>query len=395
VQDTRVLPSFRQLFPSLRQTLFGNPGRAATVAIVLIGLMGVGAGFLARHYDATRLRLARAELLAGEADAHSHPEAAVEHYRAALALDRESPEIRRALAVELFALGKSDEAETHLIELLQLDPIDAEANLLRARIALRRQAYDDAETFYQRAIYGRWPDTGGAVSAAAPSQRVAARFELLDLLSRTGARIQARAELLRLQAELPPDAPALQHELARRFIALGDPAQAAEVLQRLMKQYPSDAAAAKRLTDAWLALGRFREARDAASHALALDPRDHATRERVDQINEALSLDPTQRGLSPATRMRRSGELLARVLQDVDACVAALPSDKAPNWTDLQSRAQTAVTLKPTSMRETDAIDAVTDQRLAIVDELWRLRASACGAPTPGPVAWVMEHLGR
>jgi Flp pilus assembly protein TadD len=392
VQDTRVLPSFRQLFPSLQQTFLGNPRRVATVAIVLLVLMGTGAGILARHYDATRLRLARAELSAGANEATSHPEDAVEHYRAALALDRENPAIRRALAVQLFELGRSDEAETHLIELLQMDPIDAEANLLRARIAIRREDDVDAETFYERAIYGRW---SGESDAEAAAQRIAARFELLDLLSRTGARIQARAELLRLQAELP-NVPRLQHELAGRFLALGDAAQAADVLQKLMKQHSTDVDAARSLTDALLTLGRFREARDAASHALALAPQDHATRERLDQINDALSLDPTLRGLSPGARLRRSGDLLARVLQDVESCMAALSPapQQQTDWSALHARAQTAIAAKPPSPRETDALDALTDQRLAIADELWRLRANACGIPA-GPLAWVMEHLGH
>src|SRR5262249_41080060 len=147
---------------------------------------------------------------------------------------------------------------------------------------------------------------------------------------------------------------------------LGDPAQAADVLQRLMKAHPGDATAAKRLTDALLALGRFREARDAASHALALDPQDRSTRRRVDQINEALSLDPTVRGLSAATRMRRGGELLARVLQDVESCLgapavgaqaggsaAAGAAAAQTDWSGLRSRAQSALAAKPTSMRDT------------------------------------------
>ncbi len=390
MQDTRDLPSFRQLFPWFAQTVLVSPRRVATAALVLIVLMGAGAGVLARNYDATRTRLAREEFLAGALVANDHPEEAAEHFRAALALDREDPAPRRALAVALMELGRSDEAESHLSELLQIDPIDAEANLLRARIAMRRRTYPEAEVFYQRAIYGRWSD--GVETPEAVAGRIAARFELLDLLSRTGARIAARAELLRLEAELP-DSPPLQYELARRFMELDDPSQAAEVLQRLMKAHPSDASAARALTDALLAAGRFREARDAASHALALDPQDGATRQRVDRINEALSLDPTLRGLSPATRLRRSGELLARVLQDVQSCLTALAPKQPTDWADLQSRARTALSAKP-SPRDIDAIEALTEQRLAIVDELWHLRVNQCGT-TDGPLAWVVDHLGR
>jgi len=387
VQDTRVLPPFRQIFLFLRPTALATPRRAATVALALLAVMGLLAGLLARDYDATRQRLALDEFLAGAREADAHPEDAADHYRAALALDRENPGYRRALAVALLDLGRTAEAESHLMELLQRDPIDGEANLLRARVALRRGAIADAELFYQRAIYGRW--TGDPVA-----ERIAARFELVELLSRKGSPIEARAELLRLQAELP-DAPVLQRELANRFLALGDPAQAAEILQRVLKAHPSDAASARTLTQALLAVGRFREARDAASHALALDPTDRVTRRQLDHINEALSLDPTVRGLSASTRLRRSGELLARVLQDVDACAGTAAAGSGPpiDWSGLRSRAQAALSAKPAS-RDPDDLDALTEQRLAIIEELWRLRVSRCGA-ADGPLAWIVERLGR
>jgi tetratricopeptide (TPR) repeat protein len=387
VQDTRVLPPFRQIFPFLRLTALATPRRAATVALALLAVMGLLAGLLARDYDATRQRLALDEFLAGAREADAHPEDAADHYRAALALDRENPGYRRALAVAMLDLGRTAEAESHLMELLQRDPIDGEANLLRARVALRRGAIADAELFYQRAIYGRW--TGDPVA-----ERIAARFELVELLSRKGSRIEARAELLRLQAELP-DAPVLQRELANRFLALGDPAQAAEILQRVLKAHPSDAASARTLTQALLAVGRFREARDAASHALALDPTDRVTRRQLDHINEALSLDPTVRGLSASTRLRRSGELLARVLQDVEACAGTAAAGSGPpiDWSGLRSRAQAALSAKPAS-RDPDDLDALTEQRLAIIEELWRLRVSRCGA-ADGPLAWIVERLGR
>lgn len=367
-------------------TLLGTPRRAATVALVLLVAMGVVAGIFARDYDATRQRLARQEFLAGLFVADTRPDEAAEHYRAALALDRDNPEVRHALAVSLFRLGRLDEAETHLIELLAIDPIDAEANLLRARIAMRRQAFADAETFYQLAIYGRWGENPDA-------QRIATRFELFELLMRTGARIQARAELLRLEAELP-EVPPLQRELAARFMSLGDPMQAAEVLQHLTRELPTDARAQKDLADALIATGRFREAREAASRALAADPQDRATRERLDQINEALALDPTLRGLSPATRLRRSGELLTRVLQDVDTCLAALPSNATrPDLTDLRARASTALASKP-ARGDADSIEALTDQRSAAIDELWRVRQRTCGT-TDGPLAWLADRVGR
>ena len=162
-------------------------------------------------------------------------------------------------------------------------------------------------------------------------------------------------------------------------------------------RHPADRAPArawKDLADAWLPQGRFREARDAASRALALDPQDAATRQRIDQINEALSLDPTVRGLSPMTRLKRSGELLARAGEDVDKCLAALPSNaNRPDVSALRNRAKAALAAKPTS-GDADSIESLTEQRVAIIDEMWRVRVNTCGATT-GPLAWVAERVGR
>jgi hypothetical protein len=64
-------------------------------------------------------------------------------------------------------------------------------DLLRARLAARRGAHRDAETYYQRAIYGRWEDD-------ATAQRLSTRFELLTWLEGIDAAVRARAELVRL-----------------------------------------------------------------------------------------------------------------------------------------------------------------------------------------------------
>jgi len=386
VQDTPVFPSLRQLFTFVTPTLIGTPRRAATLAVALLVLMGLLAGFLTRDYDATRERLALGEFRAGANQAEAYPGEAAEYFRAALALDRDNVEARRALAITLLQLGRLGEAETHVIELLQADPIDGEANLLRARIGMRRNQLTDAAIYYPRAIYGRWPDE------QAP-EHVAAHFEFVELLERTGRRVEARAELLKIDAELP-DLPPLQRELARRFVELGDSAQAADILQRLTKAHPSDASAARALTEALLGTGKFREAREAASHAIAIDPQDQGTRERLTQINEALSLDPTVRGLSASSRLRRSGVLLARVLQDVESCMAK-PENAPPavDWNDLHARAQAALAAIA-SARDTDALEALTEQRLTVIEELWRLRVSRCGS-AEGPVAWIADRLAH
>ena len=120
-------------------------------------VMGIVTGVAARAYHDARHRGARAQFEQGEAAANAGRTAeALEHYRAALALDRDHAEYRRALAIALISLRRTAEAETHLEQLLEFDPVDGEANLLLARIAAGRGAFTETEAFYQRAIYGRW-----------------------------------------------------------------------------------------------------------------------------------------------------------------------------------------------------------------------------------------------
>jgi hypothetical protein len=59
----------------------------------------------------------------------------------------------------------------------------------------------------------------------------------------------------------------------------------------------------------------------------------------------------------------------------------------------LHARAQAALAATAAA-RDTDALDALTEQRLAVIEELWRLRISRCG-PAEGPVAWIADRLAH
>ena len=327
MHDPHFAPELREISAILGRTALKTPRRVfvATIAVVLV--MGIVTGVAARAYHDARHRGARAQFELGEAAANTGRTAdALEHYRAALALDRDQPEYRRALAIALISLRRTAEAETHLAQLLEFDPVDGEANLLLARINAGRGAFAETEAFYQRAIYGRWTTSSGSGEPAA--RRLAARFELIEWLVQMGAVAPARAEQLRLQAEVP-DVPFLQLELARRMLALGQPAPAAAILRRELERR-ADASVAADLAKAEMDMGRFVEARAAARRALNLDARDQLSRDRLAQINEVLALDPTQRGLPDAERFRRAQLLLRRVHQDLLSCTAIAAGAAAP-----------------------------------------------------------------
>jgi tetratricopeptide (TPR) repeat protein len=412
VHDPHFAPDLREISAILSRTALKTPRRVFVATIAIVVVMGVVTGVAARAYHDARHRGARAQFEEGEAAANAgQTTQALEHYRAALALDRDHAEYRRALAIALISLRRTAEAETHLEQLLELDPVDGEANLLRARIAAGRGAFTETEAFYPRAIYGRWAAEAGA-------RRLAARFELIEWLVQMGAVAPARAELLRLQAELP-DVPFLQLELARRMLALGQPAPAAVILRRELDRRPTDASAAADLTKAEMDMGRFVEARAAARRALNLDARDRVSRDRLLQINEVLSLDPSQRGLTDPERFRRSQLLLRRVHTDLLSCAAP----PAPAPADLLTALATAETLlededasaprisrsanvqKPTDATSSAAtpppaapptmpltLQERIDARLAAAEALWNARIARCGA-VDGPLAWIFDRV--
>jgi Flp pilus assembly protein TadD len=448
VHDPHLSSDLREISAILSRTALKTPRRVfvATIAVVLV--MGVVTGVAARAYHDARHRGARAQFELGEAAANTgQTAAALEHYRAALALDRDHSEYRRALAIALISLRRTAEADTHLEQLLESDPVDGEANLLLARINAGRGAFSETEAFYQRAIYGRWStDESGAGEASA--RRLAARFELIEWLVQMGAIAPARAEQLRLQTEVP-DVPFLQLELARRMLALGQPAPAAAILRRELARR-ADAAVAADLARAEMETGRFVEARAAARRALNLDARDQRSRERLAVINEVLALDPTLRGLPDAERFRRAQLLLRRVHQDLLSCTAiasrldpspqpsprtrgeGVPEPLAPERGEgrvrglavqpaelaaalsaaenlledqdaLGSRlsrpaaAQRAEVQKPAGPPSPDATPEPTaqeriDARLAAAATLWKARVARCGAVS-GPMAWIFDRV--
>ena len=320
MHDPHFAPDLREISAILSRTALKTPRRVFVATIAVVIVMGIVTGVAARAYHDARHRGARAQFEQGEAAANAGRTAeALEHYRAALALDRDRAEYRRALAIALISLRRTAEAETHLEQLLEFDPVDGEANLLLARIAAGRGAFAETEAFYQRAIYGRW-------AAEPAARRLAARFELIEWLVQMGAVAPARAEQLRLQAEVP-DVPFLQLELARRMLALGQPAPAAAILRRELERRPADASVAADLTKAEMDMGRFVEARAAARRALNLDARDRQSRDRLVQINEVLALDPiAARPDRPRALPPRAAPARARARGSAVSCTAAASS---------------------------------------------------------------------
>jgi tetratricopeptide (TPR) repeat protein len=186
----------RALGTLARQAVATEP-RAYAVVLIGLALLFVLTVVVAGRFHDERERLAATQFERGRALARSgDPQRALVAYRTALALERNRPDVELALALALLDLGRAHEAVTYLADVLRADPTSGPANLARARAARAIGDLDDAEVFYQRAIYGAWPG-----DAASP--RLDVRFELVELLLQRGHRQRAAGELTQIDADAP------------------------------------------------------------------------------------------------------------------------------------------------------------------------------------------------
>jgi tetratricopeptide (TPR) repeat protein len=229
-----------------------------------------------------------------------------------------------------------------------------------ARIAAAQKRPVDATAYYQRAIYGQWPDD-------MPDAREATRFELVDHLRRFGNRDTVYAELLRLKADVPPDRTATQRRLAQLLTEAGATDEAIDSLLLAAASAPRDVELRIDLADTEIAAGLWSDARGTLRRALALERREDL-RQRLALVERILALDPTQPRLRIVERTRRARRVLAAVLQHTTDCVG-------PESTPLRQEAQQ-------HLKRRGDVDAEAAERdLELAAKLWT-SAPACHLDT-------------
>jgi len=335
-------------------------------AIALLFVFDTGLSRLERSESRSEARRLFAEGTALVRDGRS--ELATDRFRRALFIERGNRDYELALGNALMGAGKLEEATGALGELLQRDATFAPANLAMARVLAKEGRVAEASSYYHRAIYGQWP--GDSIG-----NRVAVRFELIDLLLARDASGGVLAELLPLQAEAPRD-PAVERRIGRIFLAAGSPTRAAEVYRRLVAANPGDPEAHLGLGRSAYAQGAFPRSRRYFAEAARLAPADSMARRYLALADSATRLDPTERGLESPERLVRSRVVLALVLADLTDCSG--PSPAADVLAALDS-ARAAASRSPKSPPLTEA--TALDQ----AERLWGLRRRACPAKPIDP----------
>ena len=352
-------------------------GAILSVAAVLVLLFSFTTA-LDSAYRNTRLSRAEARYRSGEGFAAQGKNAeAEEEFRAALTYVHDDTRYRMALAQSLMALGGWGEAGSYLSELREDDPTSGPINLMLARIAVRDRRRQDAETYYQRAIYGLWPEH--------PSEnRISTRLELVRLLEGEGGQQQVLAELLDLAGEIPASDVATRRHVASLLLAHGSFQHAAEMFQAILDADPDDAEALKGLADARFAMADYTGALTAYREAAQRGPANAELTARISTCEMILRLDPAAVHLSAGQRFERAEELVRRGAAAANEC-GSLPPDQA-------AAAEKAQQSSPRRRQDGDTL-----AMLNLAEQLWQTRGKVCpAAKVPDPaLAAVMDKLQK
>jgi tetratricopeptide (TPR) repeat protein len=359
-------------------------GIFVAVFAVLLILFATSA-FLARSYHAEQQAIATRHFEEGNRLVNRGDDRdAVEQFRAALTFARDNQEYELALALALMRMGKEEEAETHLNELIQADPTNGIANLAMARIAEQSGQNLDAEMYFQRAIYGYWP-------ATAEADRLKARFELANLLQIRGEKQALLGELMLLRREVPTGDVKLKERVGQLFLSADSPSTAAEVFREVLQKNREDAQAYAGLGQAAFALGDYISAQGALRSAVRLNARDAESQKLLESSNAVLALDPALRGLSTKEKYQRSQRLLALVLSKLDLCVVAQKAALDPSLQSMRDAAEKTLSRKSKQRETAEAVEA----NLSTAQQLWQARRNLCpqAVEKEDPVALVLAKI--
>ncbi len=360
-----------------------HPLRAIAAVLVVIALLTVLDRFLAR-IETMEVRSAadRAWRTGNRLLSEGRAREALEALRNAHALERDNLACELDVIAALMALGKTADADPLIGEVLQRRPNDGPANLTAARLTALEGNTEDSEAYYHRAIYGEWPNNGGA-------QRLDARFELVQFLVRRHFKQRLLAELISLEAESDGDDSVLRR-LAPLFLEADSPTRAAAVYRELIARNPDDAGAYEGLGEAELRLGQYRPARAAFLQA-SWHHEGAFAGPRLVLLNEVIQLDPTPRNLSTAEKFERSVRILALARGDLEALLERRPG---------AANGETAALLKEAADLAAEQphppTNELAEQNLDLSMKIWKLRLALFGAstaPDEEALRLTMEHL--
>jgi tetratricopeptide (TPR) repeat protein len=343
------------------------------LAVVLFAMVSG----LSRLHNAQQQALAETWAQRGAQDLQARRYAdAVADFRTALLYRRGDNAYGLSLARALLGNGQTDEAHSYLTNIREREPENGMVNLELARIADKKSENMQAIRFYHNAIYAAWPKHE-------ESERLNARFDLVDLLLRTNDKTQAQAELIAL-AENVTDDPATALRIGNLFLEAKDNAHALSQFEVALKTDPGNGAALAGAGRAAFELGRFSVADQYLQHSIEVAPGDQESASRLRIARLALEMDPFRQEKKTKERERAALDAFAAAGKRVSTC-GSNPNAK------MQMLAQQWFGMKPqVSEARLRANPDLVNSTMALVFRIERESDGACGAGTDTDAALLL-----
>jgi len=347
------------------------------VSALLVGMFAL-TGFCTSFYKHQQSTLGKRHYAEGQRlESTGDIDAAVEEYRRALIFAPDDTDYRISFASALIGAGRFEEAGSHIDQLLEEDPTNGALNRMRAHLAERQNRTAAAIDYYQRAVYEYWPPNRLA-------ERARARWELVNLLERTGRREEAVGELMTLYANTSVG-PSGKLDIGFGLLRNNAVSEAAQIFREASRNEPKEPRAHQGLGQAYLASGEFVSARHEFERALKLDPKGKEAANSLSLTNAIIDMDPDLPALTIAERRRRSTNLLRRVVSLLRQCSGAIGVD---------DRLQTADNLL--NGEKIKGADVPLEMQ-NLAKQLWKDQAGICpdGPPSDAAVSRVMDRMSR
>jgi tetratricopeptide (TPR) repeat protein len=350
---------------------------AALGVIFFLALAG-----LSRAYHAQRESLGNRWFSRAVADLNArHFERAVTEFRSALLYSRDNYDYQLNLAEALIGDKRTSEAYSYLVNLWDQQPENGLVNLELARIAAQRGQTEQAQRYYHNAIYAVWPGDQEV-------KRRDARLELIESLLSINAKAQAQAELIALEENLGDD-PSQQKRVGDLFLRAQDYEHALAAYRLSLRSDRHNEAAMAGAGWAAFQLGRYPLAERYLEAAVAADPSDMQSAERLKTTEMVLRMDPFRRQISAAERNRIAMEAFAIAGKRLSSCPT--PKTAAGSAVSQPSLADSWAKMKPQISeqqlrRNPDLVEADMD----LVFEIERQTSAACGPPTGADLALLL-----
>ena len=381
-------------FCSERQGYFWSFRRDTFLALVFGALVVLFAvtDFTVRRYRATQAGLAQHWYTFGEAALESGNAArALGDFRNALIYSRDNPLFQLRLGQSLAATGSLQEARTCLLSLRERELGNGPVNLELARLAAREHATSEAVQYYHDAVYSEW-------EGDAAGRRRAVRLELVNFLLATGQKAAARAELIGVAGNLPPNAE-LRTEVGELLMKAGAYDDALNLFRQALALQPRSAHALAGAGGCYFLTGEYMRAELYLNRALHQDPKLAQVAAMRDTARAVLDLDPFMRWLGEQQREQRTRRALNQAMTRLQACAAQRSIDlQAAGPSPLPRLYAEATTLEASMQQPARRRDAEwLSNTMDLVFDMERAASQACGEPHGPDLALLLiarEQIG-